>query len=254
MEDKLNILIAEDEGITALSLEDELQLEGYNVAGIADNGEEAVHIMKTQTVDLALLDIHLKGDWDGIETAQQLKAIKNIPLIYLTAYSDNITLERAKQTAPAAYLIKPYQPRHLMLTIELALHNFAFHKTPADINSLKNETPETAKETLLYFNDAVFIKQAYKFIKINLSDVLYLEAEGNYTHIFTQNKKYTLRYTLVATLEKLHHPHFVRVHRSFAINTYHVENFSDDMLYLGDKEIPLGRNYKEDFFRHFDFL
>src|SRR5690348_915471 len=107
MEDKLNILIAEDEGITALSLEDELQLEGYNVAGIADNGGEAVNIMKTQTVDLALLDIHLKGDWDGIETAQQLKAIKNIPLIYLTAYSDNITLERAKQTAPAAYLIKP---------------------------------------------------------------------------------------------------------------------------------------------------
>lgn len=258
MEDKVNILIVEDEGIVALSLEDTLQMEGYQVAGIADNGKEALRILKKGVVDLLLLDIQIKGDWDGIETARQLTAVKDIPFIYLTAFSDDETVKRAKDTTPAAYLVKPYQSRNLLIAIDIALHNFAFRKAnPSRIIPLYPNKPAHIpgqKEGILCFNDAIFIKQNSKFNKVRLQDIDFLEAEGNYTHIITKDSKYTLRYTLNDTLEKLKYAHFVRVHRSYAINMQHLDTFSDISVFVGEKELPLGRHYKEGFLRKFNFL
>src|SRR3546814_1869227 len=71
MESKLSVLIVEDEAIVALGLEDTLQQEGYKVAGVADNGKEALDIVNRESVDLDLLDIHIKGDWDGIERSEE---------------------------------------------------------------------------------------------------------------------------------------------------------------------------------------
>src|SRR3546814_16072893 len=137
MESKLSVLMGEDEAIVAVGLEDTLQQEGYKVAGVDDNGKEALDIVNRESVDLVLLDIHIKGDWDGIETARRLTEVREMPLIYLTAFSDSETVERARPTLPAAYLTKPYQARHLLITIHLALHNFPLRKQhPRKINSL----------------------------------------------------------------------------------------------------------------------
>ena len=180
METKVNILIVEDEGIVALALEDTLQLEGYRVCGIADNGKEALHIAEKETIDLVLLDIHIRGEWDGIETARRLTALKEIPFIYLTAFSDSETLDRAKETTPAAYLIKPYQPRNLLIAIDLALHNFASHKSSAapvvSISGGRHAADITNREPVMCFNDAIFIKQNYKFSKVNLNDIYFSQA------------------------------------------------------------------------------
>lgn len=258
MENKVNILIVEDEGIVALGLEDTLQLEGYHVCGIADNGKTALRIMEEEAIDLVLLDIQLKGDWDGIETARRLTAVKDVPFIYLTAFSDSETLERAKETTPAAYLIKPYQSRNLLVAIDLALHNFAFHKSSAapvvSIAPTEDPTAMKEKEPILCFNEAIFIKQNYKFIKVDLNDVYYLEAKNNHTCIATKDKNFVVRHPLNLVMEKFDRPYFVRVHRSYAINMGRLDTFNNSSVFLKDREIPLGRNYKDDFLQRFDFL
>lgn len=270
MENKISVLIVEDEGIVALGLEDTLQLEGYHVTGVADNGKDALKVMKENTVDLVLLDIHIKGDWDGIETARRLTSVRDVPFIYLTAFSDEETVERARETFPAAYLTKPYQARNLVIAIDLALHNFAFRKStggkvipmqPGDQQPGRQpdyQQPGTQRserrESILYFNDAVFFKQNYKYVKVNLADILYLEADGNYTNVHAGDTMHVIRYTLNTLLEKLDQPGFVRVHRSYAVNFQHITTFNDHTVYLGNKELTLGRHYKEDFFRRFDFL
>ncbi len=258
MENKISILIVEDEGIVALALEDTLQSEGYHVCGIADNGREALHFAENEDIDLVLLDIHIKGDWDGIETARRLTALRDIPFIYLTAFSDSETLDRAKETSPAAYLIKPCQSRNLLVAIDIALHNFAFRKSPATpvvSFSRDGDTPEIKqKESILCFNDAIFIKQNYKFIKVNVHDIYYFEAQNNHTYIATKDKSFVVRYPLNLVIDKLDQPHFVRVHRSYAINMDHLDTFNNNSVFLKDHEIPLGRNYKDDFLQRFDFL
>lgn len=271
MENKVNVLIVEDEGIVALGLEEMLQQQGYQVAGIADNGREALEILKKNTIDLVLLDIQIKGEWDGVETAKRLTRIREIPFIYLTAFSDKETVERARGTCPAAYLTKPYQERSLVITIDLALHNFAFRRIPDPKSGSQSAAVKTGsavqsegvdsqvshaerRDTILQFNDAVFFKQNYKYIKVNLADILYLEADGNYTNVYTSVKQHVIRYTLNTLLEKLDQPGFVRIHRSYAINFHHVTTFNDHTVYIGGKQLSLGRHYKADFFRRFDFL
>ncbi|MXV51013.1 response regulator [Pedobacter sp. HMF7647] len=256
MNEAVNILIVEDEGILAMGLEESLQADGYTVVGIVDNGPEALEVIKSQGIDLVLLDIHIKGDWDGIETARKISVVKEIPFIYLTAFGDKNTIDRAKDTMPAAYLTKPYQPANLRIAIEMALHQFAVRKSKeAKVVSIDApKVKEPGNETILYFNDAVFVKQNYRFVKILLSDVYYLEADSNHTYIHTSDKKYALRNSLQHVLEKFSHPQFVRVHRSYAINLNRLQTFNDYSIILGPYDIPLGRNYKEEFFRNFSFL
>ena len=92
----MKILIIEDESILASELAETLELEGYEVVLTPDNGQEALDFFKKNDVDLVLCDININGDWDGIETVKRLVAIKQVPIIYLTAFTDKDTLERAK--------------------------------------------------------------------------------------------------------------------------------------------------------------
>lgn len=258
MNDQVQVLIVEDENIVAMGLEDTLQSEGYGISGIADEGKEALHILKKRPVDIILLDIQIKGEWDGIETARRIMDQQELPFIFLTAFTDRKTIDRAKELRPAAYLTKPYQPQNLLVSIEIALNNFACRKnSPTKIVPLiPNRGPlsQPPASQVLHFNDVFFIKQNNAFVKIRRADILYLKSEGNYTRVVTGEKKYLLRSPMHATLEKLDHPDFIRTHRSYAINIKHLDTFNDYSVFLGSDEIPLGRNYKQDFFDHFNFL
>ncbi|HJR77966.1 MAG TPA: response regulator [Nitrospiraceae bacterium] len=117
-----NILIVEDEPIVAKDIQVSLQRLGYRVPAMAASGEDAIRKTSESHPDLILMDIVLKGSMDGVETVKQIRKQSDVPVIYLTAYADDHTLERAKTTAPAGYMLKPYQPNELRTTIELALH------------------------------------------------------------------------------------------------------------------------------------
>ncbi|MBS0169376.1 MAG: response regulator [Nitrospira sp.] len=117
-----NILIVEDEPVVAKDIQLSLQRLGYRVPATATSGEEAIRKAGDTHPDLILMDIVLKGKMDGVETARQIQRRQDVPVIYLTAYADHHTLERAKVTSPAGYMLKPYQANELRTTIELALH------------------------------------------------------------------------------------------------------------------------------------
>ena len=116
------ILIVEDEVIIAMALEDSLLDLGYRVAGRATTGQRAVELAMETEPDLALIDIRLNGDMDGVEAAEKISRRLKIPVIFLTAYSDEETLSRAIKTSPYGYLIKPIRPRDLYTTIETSLY------------------------------------------------------------------------------------------------------------------------------------
>lgn len=117
-----SILIVEDEPIVAKDIQLSLQRLGYRVPATATSGEEAIRKAGDTHPDLILMDIVLKGKMDGVETALQIQRKQDVPVIYLTAYADSHTLERAKVSSPAGYMLKPYQANELRTTIELALH------------------------------------------------------------------------------------------------------------------------------------
>jgi len=116
------ILVVEDEGIVVLHIKKTLERLGYEVTGIAATGEDAIIKAMEDRPDLVLMDIVLKGAVDGIDAAEKIRAIFSIPVIYLTAHADEMTLERAKLTEPAGYIVKPFRKRDLFIAIEFALY------------------------------------------------------------------------------------------------------------------------------------
>ena len=118
-----SIFVVEDEIITAKSIAENIKLLGYEVAGIATNSTKAVAQIIELKPDLVLMDILLKkSDLDGISTAAKIQEQINIPVVYITAHSDEETLERAKNTTPFGYILKPYTKKDLQIAIKLALY------------------------------------------------------------------------------------------------------------------------------------
>ncbi|MBN2736745.1 MAG: response regulator [Spirochaetales bacterium] len=122
MGNKASIMVVEDAYIVAKDLQDSLSELGYYVTGIASTGKEAIQIASQNRPDLILMDVKLKGQMDGIEAAEVIRDFYDIPVIYLTAYVDNHTLERAKRTEPVGYIVKPFKKEELHSTIEMALY------------------------------------------------------------------------------------------------------------------------------------
>jgi PAS domain S-box-containing protein len=116
------VLIVEDEAIVACDIERRLLKAGYSVPGIAASGDEALAKVEQTAPDLVLMDIHLQGDSDGIAVAAEVRNRFQLPVVFLTAYADKATLERAKATEPFSYLVKPISHVNLANTIEIALY------------------------------------------------------------------------------------------------------------------------------------
>ena len=157
VEDK-RILIVEDERIVAKDIEASLINMGYKIAGIASSGEEAVKKAKEENPDLILMDIVLQGDMDGIEASQRIRLCRFIPIVYLTAYADIETLDRAKLTQPFGYIIKPFEDRDLRTTLEMALYKHKMEK-----NLIESE--EWFSTTLKSLGDAVIALDANGIVK-----------------------------------------------------------------------------------------
>jgi CheY-like chemotaxis protein len=130
------IFIVEDQIILANDLKLQLENLGYMVVGIAGNGKKAIKKIGEIQPDLILMDIVIRGDMDGIETAQKIRDLYNIPFIYLTAYFDDEILERASKTQPYGYITKPYNEIGLKTAIKLALykHHLEKNNKPQAIN------------------------------------------------------------------------------------------------------------------------
>ena len=126
--EKASILIVEDNNIVMLELKDRLFEMGYNVVDTASSGSETIEKTDLHRPDLIMMDIRIKGEMDGIDTAATIRKKFGTPVVYLTAHTDEDTIERAKHTEPYGYIIKPFEEREIRTTIEMALYKFSMEK------------------------------------------------------------------------------------------------------------------------------
>jgi len=125
---KIRILVAEDENLVGRDILNMLQGIGYEVVDVVSSGEDAVRVAESASPDLVLMDIVLRGEMDGIAAAERIWDNFAIPVIYLTAYADEKTLQRAKVTEPFGYILKPFDERELQTTIEMAFYKAKMDK------------------------------------------------------------------------------------------------------------------------------
>lgn len=143
------IFIVEDEPLIAEDIAGCLEDYGFAVSGIANDGETALSMLQTERIDAVLLDINLGDGMDGIEVASHLMDRGDIPFVFLTSHSDKGTLERAKKTHPAGYLLKPFDGPALMTSLEIALFNHLNRKKEQgllDFSSLNHHLPTPLSE------------------------------------------------------------------------------------------------------------
>lgn len=154
--EKIKILVVEDENILALGLKQKLEKLGYTVTDIASSGQETIEKVADNIPDLILMDIVIKGDMDGIETAKKLNETLSIPIIYLTAYADDSILKRAATTVPYGYILKPYKEKELKANIEMAIYRKKLEEEePVDFEDLYTELHSFMKTKEQPFKEAL---------------------------------------------------------------------------------------------------
>ena len=154
---KTQIMVVEDESIVAKDIEMSLNKLGYSVCSLASSGEEAIRKAGEDRPDLVLMDIVLQGEMSGVEAAGQIRSQFDIPVIYLTAYADEKTLNLAKITEPFGYMLKPFEEKKTHTAIEMALYKHKREK------SLK-ERSEWLKALLNSFGDTMIYTDKTKRI------------------------------------------------------------------------------------------
>lgn len=240
MKQPSHILIIEDELLVALDLKERLKQSGYHVVALADNYDDAIHVFKEYLPDLVLIDISINGDKNGIDIANEINNIMPTPFIFITAHTDVLNINKAKNTSPAAYIIKPFTTNSLLVAIELALHKAEHGEQEKTEDSLHND------DNIYVKDNHVFIKDGYRYFKVFINDIYYFTAEANYVKIVTEKKSFLIRNSLTNTIDRLQKKYFVRIHRSSCINTNQIDSFTESEVIVKGKILAIGRNYKDE--------
>ena len=237
MKKPIKIFIVEDEMIIAANISLQLSKLGYEISGIVSKGEEAILHIKENKPDIILLDIQLKGELDGIETAKLILKKQDIPIIYLTANVDDAHFKRAKETKPYAFISKPFKKLDLQHAIELTINRINTEEVPKEIIDEKNTSQ-------LVLNDCIFVRDHEKMVKVYIKDIYYIQADRNYSRIHAKNGENLLVMTLKEIDEKLPDEHFLRIHRSYIVNLAHVDEVASSHVVVKRKAIPITKSLR----------
>lgn len=217
------ILVVEDELVIADQLALMLEECGYEVAEICSSAEEAIAVIQQSKPDILLLDIHLKGEMDGVDLAQLVNAKFHIPFFFISSDTQVKTIARLKQTEPLGFIFKPFKKEDIMVNLEIALHQFSGTRNEANENSF-------------------FIKDKHTLVKVDYNEIIYAEAMDNYCLLYTEHNKFILPSTLKSVEDKLSGRGFFRAHRSYLINESRITSILPKAVLLGKKEIPLSES------------
>jgi DNA-binding LytR/AlgR family response regulator len=229
-----SILIVEDEMIIAAKISMYLTDLGYGVAGILPRAEDVLSHLEDNRPDIILLDIQLKGTMTGIELAHLLRDDHRIPVVFLTANSDEATFQRAKEARPYAFLAKPFDRRELARALELT------------INLIDQQSNSASPEPTV-LTDRIFVFAGESRVKVMLADILYLQAERNYCRIHTAGKEYLLSMPMKTLEGKLPQKDFQRIHRSFIVNLKQVDEVHDSSVRIKDQSLPMSATHRPAF-------
>lgn len=247
---KVKIIIVEDELLIAQDIANRLTAINYEIVGIAPSANGALQLIsKHNDVDIILIDIILKGNLDGIELARIINKKHHIPFIFLTSHADRYLVERAKSVKPYAYILKPFNDRQVSIAVELALVNYS-KKTP-EKELFKNPSFKATDNQVLQIKDSLFLKKKHHFERVPLKEILFLQADNNYCTVSTKSEKFVYSMVLKKIESHLPKDQFFRVHRSYIININSVNGFEGNMLFVGEKKIPVSKTYKDVVFKLF---
>ncbi len=235
MDYPVKILIVEDEMVIGANLSMQLTKMGFEVCGLLPKGEDVLPFIRNTRPDILLLDIQLKGKLDGIETAQLVQAEFNVPIIYLTSNTDKAHFGRAKTTRPRAFISKPYKNIDLQRAIEL---------TVAAVSNEPRFNGDDAQHQFV-LTDKVFVRKRDTLMAVAIKDIRYLEADRNYSKLFTLDRHYLLVGTLKSLEEKLPLQYFMRVHRSYIINISKIDEVGHTHVSISGKIIPVSKEAKD---------
>ena len=235
---KIKVLVVEDSALIAEDIAYKLGKHHFEVVEIVDKGEDALEYLKNHEPDLVLLDIKLAGALDGISTGYMIQGTYSLPIIYLSDLADAETLHRAKQTRPSNYLTKPFNEADLVRAIDLAFSNF----------SLQRATPGSARP------DHIFVKNENTFVKISLSDILFLHADRSYCNIVTGDKTYVQSVSMNHVFEQLKNEDFIRIHRSRVVNIHKVTAIEGNMVKLGKHSLEMSKSFRDELIGRLTFL
>lgn len=228
MTNKLNILIVEDELLIAEMLKEILTELACSVVGIAKNYEQTcVLLSKSPIIDFIFLDINLANNQSGFQIAQKLKDEHKIPFMFITSYSDPITIQTAASFEPQGYIIKPFTKSDLLISLEL----------------FKSKHYKT--------EDFFILKEGSLITKIKHSDILWVKSENIYIEIKTTNKIYVSRNSLQNFLETINSKKFIKIHRSFIVNIQYIKSMNKKFVLIQDKKLPISRKHYEALLNHF---
>lgn len=235
----IKIGILDDEAIICETITKYLLELGYDVLDYALNFEEGLALIQNNKPDIMLLDVNIGGVKSGIDLAQLIRENYQIPLIFISSYSDSNTLSRAKLVKPNGYLVKPFSKEDLFTSIEIALSNFS-----ASINGA-NENNSSKEYKLV--KDAFFIKQGDLYVKIYFKDINYVKSAGVYAEIYTSQKIYLIRESLKNLQTSLPESEFFQIHRSYLVNVNSIDAVNSECIVIQNEILPLSRNMKEAF-------
>ena len=231
----VKVLIVEDEVLVAEHLKADLEDMGFEVTALCISSEECFAAVQQSPPDVILMDIHIKGELNGIEVTARLNQQTAIPIIYLTSNTDAFTMHKALETRPQSFLSKPYNVKDLKAAIEIAFRSF-------NQNTPDTETSEAPA--------SVFVKRGEMYHRIQLDDILYISASGSYCTVTTEKGDYMLSMNLQHFSHRIGMATIVRIHRSYSVNIAKVDRFDHFSVYINGKALPVSKSYKEAVFKH----
>lgn len=225
-----SILIVEDELLIATHLKAIIESFKCKKIELAHNKQMALACLEKFKPDLILLDINLEKKHDGIEVAAHINQTLKTPFIFITAYSDSLTLAKAINQFPAAFITKPFKQVDVLAAIQLIFVN-----------------NEKLKKGFLKF------KYGNEWVSLNVNTISHVESSNNYIILFTPNKKYTLRHSLHWAEECLPNNIFVRIHRTYLININHVSHLKENQIQISNYTLPVSRSFKNNLIEKMQF-
>ena len=239
-EQKPCIYVVEDRAITRETLIMALTTLGFEVVGQNDDAENAFAEMQELEVDIALLDIDLKGEKNGIWLANQINKFIKIPFVYLTAYSDAKTLREVMETKPHGFLVKPFNEPSVYAALLIALDTYSQQYDGSD------PPIETETETDNYrVKDSLFIKDRNLLVRCKIEDICYIKSDGKYLDIYLQNKQHLVRSKMIEFMRYLPGDTFIQVHRRYVVNISKVSAVGKGFLQVIGEDIPVSQNYRD---------
>ncbi|MCH2229941.1 MAG: response regulator transcription factor [Crocinitomicaceae bacterium] len=215
---KITFLIVEDDVLISEHLKSIILEMGHDVTDLCSDAKHAYASIERNQPDVALLDIRMHGEDQGIQVASRLNKM-GIPFIYITSFSDKNTVQSAVFQEPKGYIIKPFTPEEIQESIQKVVDEF-------DANH-------------------VMLRHSLQNEQVAIQDIIYIQSDNVYLEVRTKNKRYIIRNTLSALLKEVNSTSIVRIHRSYAVNVSYISRYNKSSVFIGEEQFPISRKYKD---------